>query len=176
VSGRAFFGATELGAVACAAARARELTGQHFALSDGWFDATSHEVCTLRDLRRLEILGDGRLAQIRRLLRIADDGAGPRVLRCEAVCPHYRICLQDHNILERLRRCADLPAVDLLTWVLTHEYVHLVRFQRLDHPYHSPPGWAQAEEARVGAIVRRILARSGPTRLRRAAARDELRG
>lgn len=176
MSTRAAFGAPELDDVAHAAARARELTGQHFALPDRWFEATSHEVCTLRDLRRTEVLGGGRLAQIRRVLRVAAGGGEGRVLRCETLCPHYRICLQDHNILACVRRRGDLPVLDLLTCVLTHEYVHLVRFQRLDHPYHASSGWTRDEEERVGAIVRGILARSGPSSLRRAAARGELPG
>lgn len=167
--GRTAFGAPELEAVACAAERARDMTGQHFALPDGWFERTSHEVCTLRDLRREEVLGEGRLAQIRRLHRILDQGEG-RVLRCEAVCPHYRICLQDHNILGRLRDGADLSFLDLLTWVLTHEYVHLVRFQRLEHPYHAAGETAEVEEERVGALARNILGRLGPPNLRRTAA------
>jgi hypothetical protein len=144
------------------------MTGQHFALPDRWFDRTSHEVCTLKDLRADEVLGRGRLAQIRRLHRILEEGAG-RVLRCEILCPHYRICLQDHNILGRLRWHHELSSLDLLTWVLTHEYVHLVRFQRLDHPYHADGEGALAEEARVSALVRQILVRLGPRALRRAA-------
>ncbi|MBI5015272.1 MAG: hypothetical protein HZB55_07240 [Deltaproteobacteria bacterium] len=161
------FGAGELEALAQATERAREMIGQYFALPDRWFEWTSHEVCTLRDLRQAEILGEGRLAQIRRLHRVLEEGAG-RILRCEVVCPHYRICLQDHNILGRLRCRADLSSVDLLTWVLSHEYVHLVRFQRLDTPYHAAGEAAAVEEARVSDIVRGILSRLGPPSLRRA--------
>jgi hypothetical protein len=162
------FGRAELRALAEAVPIAREMTGQHFALADDWFVRTSHEVCTLRELRAQEILGAGRLAQIRRLERLVEPREcllGPR-----GVCPHYRICLQDHNILTLLRREHELCARDLLAYILTHEYVHLVRFAQLAYPYRGSIAGAAEEEARVAEIARAIATRLGPAALRRAAA------
>lgn len=161
------FGREELDALSQALPIAREMTGQFFALSDDWFSRTSHEICTLRDLRAQEILGPGRLALIRRVHRLAEPG-GP-ILRCDRLCPHYRICLQDHNILAWLRGMDAVAARDLLAYVLTHEYVHLVRFDRLEHSYQSFPEGRAQEEARVTEIARTIAARLGPPGLRRAA-------
>ncbi len=166
------FGSSELRALAAALPIAREMTGQHFALPDDWFERTSHEVCTLRDLRAEEVLGAGRLAQIRRLQRILS--ASEPLLLCDRLCPHYRICLQDHNILAWLREQAGLPVRDLLAYVLTHEYVHMVRFNRLEHPYGANPEDRREEETRVAEIARLIAARLGPPELRRAA--GDLRG
>jgi hypothetical protein len=149
---------------------ARELTGQHFALPNLWFETNSHEVCTLRELRRQEIAAGGRLALIRRVSRILGEGPG-RVLRSQTLCPHYRICLQDHNIFQKLSLEGDLALRDLLTCVLVHEYVHLVRFQRLEQPYCAGPGEVREEEERVARIARRIVMRQGCARLRDAAAR-----
>ncbi|GAB4277635.1 MAG: hypothetical protein Kow0092_33450 [Deferrisomatales bacterium] len=162
------FGPRELEVVEAAVPLARELTGHYFALPDDWFDRASHEVCTAKDLRRGEILGEGKLAQIRRIYRLLP--AGPEaLLRCQRLCPHYRICLQDHNLLARLDR--DLALPDLLTCVLTHEYVHLVRFCRILHPYWAGPERREDEERRVDRITRAILTRLGHDRLRRAAER-----
>jgi hypothetical protein len=160
------FGSTELDALDNALGIAREMTGQFFGLPDDWFERTSHQVCTLKDLRDDEILGVGKFAQIRKIHRILEDAPG-RFLRCSRLCPHYRICLQDHNILARLRAEADILAGDLLTYVLTHEYVHLVRFDRLNHPYRTWPEVAAQEEARVGDLTRTIVQRLGHRRLRR---------
>jgi hypothetical protein len=55
--------------------------------------------------------------------------------------------------------------------VLTHEYVHLVRFCRLEHPYHAPEERRSREEAQVAAVTRSILHRSGHRGLRRLAVR-----
>jgi hypothetical protein len=40
----------------------------------------------------------------------------------------YIICMQDHQILRALRRDKDLKLLPLLSYVLTHELVHIVRF------------------------------------------------
>lgn len=162
-----FFGAAELGCLGVALGRAREMTGGHFALPNAWFESTSHEVCSLRNLRRSEVRGDGCLAEIRRLQRVLGDPA--RILpSCDSVCPHYRICLQDHNILRCLDRHKDAGVLDLLTWVLIHELVHLVRFQRLEFPYHASPAAVEAEEWRVRATVEEIIRRQAPPAMRRA--------
>jgi len=165
---REAFGPGELRALERAVPLAQELTGERFALPDDWFARADQRVLSARDLRAGELLVGGRLAQIRRVYRV--DGAGEGgVLRCERLCPHYRICLQDHNILGRLRRERDLELPDLLVGVLTHEYVHLVRFCRLEHPYHAPAERRSWEEARVEALTRDILRRSGHRGLRRVA-------
>jgi len=166
------FGTDELEALDRVVPVARELTGQYYALPDNWFDTASHEVRTVKDLRPGEVLGEGRLAQIRKLYRVLGEGAG-RVLRCHTLCPHYRICLQDHNILDSLCREPTVPLPDLLTCVLTHEYVHLVRFCRFEHSYDSPATNRGGEEALVGEITRTIVSELGHRGLRRAA--DRLR-
>jgi hypothetical protein len=162
------FGDTELGALDQAVGIAREMTGHYFGLPDDWFERVSHQVCTLRELRGQEVLGAGKLAQIRKLHRILDEPDA--FLRFQRVCPHYRICLQDHNILALLRERAVLAPRDLLLHVLLHEYVHLVRFGRWEQAYEAGPESAAEEEGRVAEIARSIASRLGPRKLRRAAA------
>lgn len=168
MSRRDTFGARELGTLARALPLAQELIGEHFALADDWFARTSHHVLSARELRAGELLGRGRLAEIRRVFRLEGEGAG-RFVRCARLCPHYRICLQDHNILDRVRTDPGLELSELLVGVLTHEYVHLVRFCRLEHPYHAPEERRSREEVRVRELTRDILRRSGHAPLRRAA-------
>jgi len=162
------FSPEELEALAQAVPRAQELAGEHFALTDDWFERTSHRVLSLQDLRRREILPAGTLAQIRRIYHVRDEVDGG-VLRCERLCPHYRICVQDHNVRARLRRDPALELADLLVGVLTHEYVHLVRFCRLEHPYHTGEERRTQEEARVEAVTREILHRSSHRGLQQVA-------
>ena len=162
------FTPAELELLARATRVSQELAGQYFALPDAWFDDTSHRVCTVRDLRRDELLGCGQLAQIRRVLRLVD---GAPVLRCRRICPHYRICLQDHNLVPRARRDPGVDLESLLTCVLTHEYVHLIRFSRHQHPYQADADRRAAEERRVDAITGEIVSRLGHDRLRRVGRR-----
>jgi hypothetical protein len=48
----------------------------------------------------------------------------------------YFICLQDHRILDALKRDNNLTLISLLVYIFTHELVHIVRFcnffQRFD--------------------------------------------
>ncbi len=163
------FGPRELRVLEGAVPLAQELTGQHYGLPDDWFERTSHEVCTRRDLRPFEVLGPGHLAQIRRVHRLPV-GAGVHTVPCPRLWAHYRICLQDHNLLRRLAADPALDLDDLLLLVLTHEYVHLVRFCRFDCPYEGGAAGRDEEERRVHRVVESIV-RSGPRRLREAAER-----
>lgn len=110
-----------------------------------------YEVCTLRSLESTEVT-DSALAQtlcydLRR--QVAGD-----------VLEHvdfYRICLQDHRILEVVRSTAETKLAPLLTYVLTHELIHVVRFgqrlQRVDLADELRP----EEESKVERTTRRIL-------------------
>ena len=78
----------------------------------------------------------------------------------------YRICLQDHRILDAAGPTgAHLNA--LLTYVLTHELVHVVRFgqrlQRIDLPFDL----RQHEEGKVETTTRAILTKANDLEITR---------
>jgi hypothetical protein len=81
----------------------------------------------------------GALAQIARLSP-ASGGFPPR----------YRIVLKDEEILERSRGSGLVP---LLTFVLAHELVHLVRFGSGRVPFEMQPGEIRSEEEEVHRIT-----------------------
>ncbi|HXG65772.1 MAG TPA: hypothetical protein VNO70_11745, partial [Blastocatellia bacterium] len=89
--------------------------------------------------------------------------AGPLVLEEGDL---YRVCLQDHRILD-VAETNQLDLGALLTYVLTHELVHVVRFgqrlQRVDLPDDLRPG----EEQKVESATRTILAKAGDPKLAR---------
>jgi hypothetical protein len=89
--------------------------------------------------------------------------AGPLVLE---EGDFYRICLQDNRILDAARE-TEMRLGPLLTYVLTHELVHVVRFgqqlQRVDLPYEL----RQHEERRVEKTTRAILAKAGDAEINR---------
>lgn len=85
--------------------------------------------------------------------------AGPEAL--------YRICLQDDTILRRLGDGGpDWPAA-LLVYILTHELVHVVRFQRSEHPLHAEGAAREREEDQVHRQTLQILSAAGERQVAR---------
>lgn len=83
---------------------------------------------------------------------------------------HYRIRLRDDEILSAVDDRADLRLFPLLLYVLTHELIHVVRFESgaALAPYDAPdPQARRVEESRVHAITRKVLRPAGTRWLRR---------
>jgi len=68
----------------------------------------------------------------------------------------WRICLQDGPVLAVARR-DDLALLGLLTYVLTHELVHIVRFHRFEQLFDADPRHRPREEALVHRLTHDIL-------------------
>jgi len=70
----------------------------------------------------------------------------------------YRICLQDDRILERIgpQRGHDWLSA-LLVYILTHELVHVVRFQRNEESFLADPASRRPEEDRVHQLTLSLL-------------------
>lgn len=133
---------------------AQSLVTNYYCIAPREWQSMRYEVKTLKALRSSEV-ADHALAQT--LCYSFCRQAGPRVIEQGNL---YRVCLQDHNILEAAaRRKVRLQPV--LTYVLTHELVHVVRFgqrlQKVDLPLELRP----LEEQNVERTTRRILAKAG---------------
>ncbi|MBU0516487.1 MAG: hypothetical protein KJ621_17150 [Proteobacteria bacterium] len=70
---------------------------------------------------------------------------------------HYRICVQDHNILRALDGEARDIFFPLLVYVLTHELIHVVRFTRFLQLYQADPDRKEREEITVHGLTHEIL-------------------
>ncbi len=132
--------------------RAASLVSDYYRVAPREWQQMPYEVKTLRALDSSEI-SDHALAQT--LCYEYRREAGPFVL---AEGDLYRICLQDNRILD-VACAARVKLEALLTYVLTHELVHVVRFgqrlQRVDLPFEFRP----TEEQRVEQTTRMILAK-----------------
>lgn len=71
----------------------------------------------------------------------------------------YRICLQDDQILRRVEEGGLLGS--LLVYVLTHELVHVVRFQRAEESFMVGQPGRQQEEDQVHRITLKLLEKAG---------------
>jgi hypothetical protein len=69
----------------------------------------------------------------------------------------YFICLQDHQILKALRRDNELALLPFLTYIFTHELVHIARFGRFLQRYETSGVNREKEEQIVHAITFDIL-------------------
>ncbi len=146
------FSIAEISQVASALEVAEEAVSDHFHISDTAWLRYPYELRTLAELSPAEI--DGRaLAQVLRLRK------PPRPGRLRAQ-DFFRICLQDHNLLGLLQRegVRDLM-LPLLTYVLAHELVHVIRFYRFHHLFEAEPHERAQEEATVHGITGQALKR-----------------
>ncbi|MFP5265074.1 MAG: hypothetical protein ACLGJB_24555 [Blastocatellia bacterium] len=154
------FNSVQLRIVRKARDRAAGFVSDYYRVAPREWRKMPYEVKTLRALDSSEVT-DAALAQtvcygFRR-------EAGPLILE---EGDFYRICLQDHRILDAVRD-TKVQLGPILTYVLTHELVHVVRFgqqlQRVDLPYELRPH----EEQRVEKTTRAILAKAGDREINR---------
>ncbi|MBW2095375.1 MAG: hypothetical protein JRI80_10850 [Deltaproteobacteria bacterium] len=69
----------------------------------------------------------------------------------------YFICLQDHRILKAVQRDRELALLPFLTYILTHELVHIVRFGSFLQRYEVSGANKEREEQIVHGITFDIL-------------------
>ena len=154
------FDSAQMNSVRAARERAADLITRYYRVAPREWHKMPYEVRTLRALDSSEI-ADNALAQT--LCYSVRREAGPLVLEEGDL---YRICLQDHRILDAARETrTQLKAV--LTYVLTHELVHVVRFgqrlQAIDLPHELRPH----EELKVEKTTRAILAQTDDPEINR---------
>jgi C4-dicarboxylate-specific signal transduction histidine kinase len=147
------FNPTQLRTVRQARERAARLVSDYYCVAPREWRQMPYEVKTLRALDHTEVT-DAALAQT--VCYNFKRAAGPVVIEEGDL---YRICLQDHRILDAMRHTR-LGLGALLTYVLTHELVHVVRFgqrlQRIDLPVEL----RDDEERKVERTTRTILTRA----------------
>jgi hypothetical protein len=138
---------------------AEEQVSEHFQLSGASWSRYPYEVRTLAELMPREVSRQA-LAQVLKLRRPPLAGGSLRAK------DFFRICLQDHNLLSLIRREGNAGLLlPLLTYVLAHELVHVVRFYRHEHLFEAEARERAAEEMRVHEITCKILQRTPLPRL-----------
>ncbi len=147
---KAKFSPLEMELLAQAMEVAEERVSDHFHLSSASWSRYPYELRTLAELAPREVSRLA-LAQVLRLRR-------PPLVGGLLAKDFFRICLQDHNLLELVRREGEQGLLlPLLTYVLAHELVHVVRFYRHEHLFEAGPQERAAEEGRVHELTANIL-------------------
>ena len=134
-----------------AAAFAEELVSNHYKLSAAQWLRRKYDVKTAVDLSANEIIS-GPFAQVIRYEGRKTDAD----LKSEAF-DFYKICLQDHAILEALEHLPSLQLFPFSLYIITHELIHIVRFTKFLQSFVATPEERHAEEIRVHAKSHEIL-------------------
>lgn len=151
---RGHFNSRQLAAATRAKSIAAGMVTEYYRIAPREWDRMPYEVKTLRSLSSSEVV-DHALAQT--LCYTFKREAGRMVLGEGEI---YRICLQDHRILGLVQR-TNVELKGVLTYVLTHELVHVVRFGQNLQQIDLPQGLRNHEEQSVDHTTRRILSCSG---------------
>ncbi len=148
----ATFNAESLARLNRVSRQAEELTGDYFQLSSFGPRRYLYDVATAPGLSPEEVATDAFAQLCRYVASSPSPGDRDRPAR------YYRICLQDANIIGAVRRVVGRFTLDaLLCYILTHELIHIVRFERFQHPFLTDPDGRDAEEQRVHTITYDIL-------------------
>lgn len=148
----ATFSAEDLARLNRVSRQAEELTGDYFQLSSFGPRRYLYDVATAPQLSAEEVAADA-FAQLCRY-----DASAPSPGDRGRPGRYYRICLQDDNILAAVFRVDGRFSLDtLLCYIMTHELIHIVRFERFQHPFLTDPEGREAEEQQVHRLTYDIL-------------------
>ncbi len=122
---------------------AEDATNDYYKFSTSQWKRSQYDVKTLQSLKRDEISHHAFALlskQERRISRFESKTKGR---------DFYFICLQDHRILEALKRDENLGLLSILVYVLTHELIHVVRFCNFLQRYNASQNEEIDREERV---------------------------
>jgi len=128
--------------------RAEEIIGDRYRLASFGPRRYLYDVVTLQD-QTPEERAPGAFAHLARYRRV---DPGPNVRGGPA--HFYRICLQDDGILSTFQRkdmAFDLDA--LLLYIMTHELIHIVRFEQFETSFEADPAARGREEQHVHQLT-----------------------
>ena len=148
---RALFKPEQLSTITQAVGMAEELVSNHYKMTTREWLRPTYDVKTLSELENGEVI-DGPFAQI-----IRYRGQPKEAALSSTRYDFYKICLQDHAILDALQKNLELELLPFSLYILTHELIHIVRFSRFLQGFEASPEERLAEEKRVHEITHAIL-------------------
>jgi len=133
-------------------AMAEELVSNFYKMSTSqWAASCKYDIKTMVDLCPEETIF-GPFAQIIRYqAQRKDSSLG------SSTYDFYKICLQDHTILDVLGETPELHIYPFILYIVLHELIHIVRFSKFLQNFDASHDEMTAEEIRVHEITRQIL-------------------
>lgn len=132
--------------------QAERLTQRYFRLTPEDLRTSRYEVKTLAELQKHEV-ADRAFAHLCRYLVRKEEG--PEKTREYA---HYRVCLQDHRILDAVDRGRSFIRYEpLILYIAVHELTHVIRFSGGYINFDASEEEKDQEERKVNAFTQSIL-------------------
>jgi hypothetical protein len=132
--------------------QAEKLTQKYFRLRPEELKANRYDVKTLVELQKHEVT-DRAFAHLCRYFIQKKEGA--EVTR---EFPHYRVCLQDHRILDAVDRGRSFIKYEpLMLYIAVHELMHVIRFSNGQSNFDALEAEKEQEEEKVNAFTQNIL-------------------
>ncbi len=130
---------------------AEELVSDFYKMSASQWLRPKYDIRTLADLNANEVV-EGPFAQI-----IRYEGQRQGSALGSEVYDFYKICLQDHTILNVVENRQGLALLPFCLYIIVHELVHIVRFSKFLQNFDASPSEKLIEEHRVHDITHQIL-------------------
>lgn len=146
------FEPAQLAVVTHAVGMAEELVSNHYKMTSSQWLKPKYDVRTLAELEPGEIIDEGPFAQIVRYQGVPRDAA-----LSSSAYDFYKICLQDHSILQALAHHSELRLLPFSLYIIAHELIHIVRFSKFLQGFDASPEERLAEERRVHERTHAIL-------------------
>jgi hypothetical protein len=146
-----YFSSEEIRIVNDSVVVAEELVSNAYKLSASQLLRLNYDVKTLVDLTDQEIVDD-HFAQI---LRFTEKKKND--LLDASIKDFYKICLQDHSIINVLKQYKKLDLFAFMLYIVSHELIHIIRFRRFLQHFDAPLSEKNDEEIRVHAKTHDIL-------------------
>ncbi len=146
------FSPEQITEVSRAVATAEHLVSDYYKLSATQMRQLNYDVKTAADLGGHEIVEDHFAQIVRYRAQKAES-----LLKTETD-DFYKICLQDHSIIQVIRDFENIWLYPFLLYIICHELVHVVRFRRFQQQFSVPDEQKRSEEIRVHRITHEILA------------------
>ncbi len=124
-----------------------DVIGDFYRISTSEWKRYRYDIQSLKDLREEEVT-DIAFAQIRRYASCPD-----KRLRGGEPGDYFKICLQDHRIRRAVSTDSGVLLLPLATYIVTHELIHVVRFAKFLHRFHTTDSEREAEERRVHLLT-----------------------
>jgi len=145
------FNDEQLRVLAHAVEIAEDVTSNYYKISFNQWKRHRYDIKTLAHLKKDEITYQA-FAQITRYIWNPS-----QKFRGGQQFDYYKICLQDHVILEALARESELKLLPLAAYIVTHELVHVIRFSKFLQNFQASPTEQMKEEVLVHAITLEML-------------------
>ena len=145
------FNTEQLVTVNEAVAMAEELVSNHYKLSASQWSGRRFDIKTAADLSPTELI-DGPFAQV-----IRYEGRSPQTPLNSESFDFYKVCLQDHTILETVRQTPELDLFPFTLYIVAHELIHIVLYSLFLQNFEASDEERLAEEKRVHDETHQIL-------------------